>query len=56
MGELRYPQIPPLQDELFDVVSDPGETQNLAATKPEEVRYLRGLISTQLAMHSGPLR
>ncbi len=55
MGKLNYPDMPQLDDELFDVVSDPAETTNLAARNPEEVRYLKGLISAQLELHGGPM-
>ena len=31
LGPLHYPNMPPLQDELYDLSSDPGETTNRAA-------------------------
>lgn len=53
LGRLRYPFMPPLRDELYDVVSDPGERDNLAARQPAVVRRLLGLIDTALAQHGG---
>ena len=36
--------IPDTPDQLFDLVSDPGESRNLIADKPEVVARLRGLV------------
>ncbi len=51
MGRLHYPQMPALHDELYDLSTDPNERMNQAAGNPDEVRYLRGLIAEQLALH-----
>lgn len=53
MGALHYPFMPPLHDELYDVIADPGERTNLAAQQPAVVRRLRGLIAAALAQHGG---
>ena len=53
MGRLHYPFMPPLRDELYDVVSDPGERHDLAAQQPAVVQRLLGLIDTALAAHGG---
>ena len=49
MGHLHYPQMPPLHDTLYDLASDPEETQDLSASHPEQVQRLRTLIDAQLA-------
>ena len=53
MGKLHYPYMPPLHDELYDVVADPAERTNLAARQPAIVQRLRGLIEAALAQHGG---
>jgi arylsulfatase A-like enzyme len=53
MGRLHYPFMPPLHDELYDVVSDPGERHDLAAQQPAVVQRLLRLIDTALAKHGG---
>jgi arylsulfatase A-like enzyme len=53
MGKLHYPFMPPLHDELYDVVSDPNEHHNVAAQQPALVQRLLGLIDTALAQHGG---
>jgi len=53
MGALHYPYMPPLHDELYDVVADPGERNNLAAQQPGIVQQLRDLIDSALARHGG---
>jgi arylsulfatase A-like enzyme len=53
MGRLHYPFMPPLHDELYDVVSDPAERHDLAAQQPEVVGPLLGLIEAALARHGG---
>lgn len=55
LGELHYPRMPPPQDALFDLVSDPAETANRASSEPATVARLRALIETQLAAHGGPV-
>lgn len=39
--------------ELYDVVKDPKETQNLAATRPEDVTRLQGLLAEKQAAPPG---
>ncbi len=53
LGRLHYPRMPPQQDALFDLSSDPEETTNLALSEPQTVTYLRALIDAQLAAHGG---
>ena len=53
MGRLHYPFMPPLHDELYDVVADPGERHDLAAQQPVVVPKLLGLIDAGLAQHGG---
>ena len=56
MGALHYPYMPPLHDELYDLISDPGEQQDLAAAQPAVVAQLRALIDAALARHGGRVR
>jgi arylsulfatase A-like enzyme len=56
MGALHYPYMPPLHDELYDLMADPGERHNLAAMRPVLVRELRALIDEELARHGGSVR
>lgn len=56
MGTLHYPYMPPLHDELYDVVADPRERTDLAAQQPAKVRELRALIDAALARHGGRVR
>jgi arylsulfatase A-like enzyme len=53
MGALHYPFMPALHDELYDLITDPGEQHNLAAAQPAVVQQLRALIDTALAQHGG---
>ncbi len=53
LGVLHYPYMPPLHDELYDLVADPAERTNLAAQQPAIVQRLRGLIAAALAQHGG---
>jgi arylsulfatase A-like enzyme len=53
IGRLHYPFMPPLHDELYDVVSDPDERHDLASQQPAVVQRLLGLIDTALAQHGG---
>jgi choline-sulfatase len=39
--------------QLYDLVEDPGETEDLAAERPLTVRYLRGLLGLYLAEAEG---
>jgi arylsulfatase A-like enzyme len=56
MGALHYPYMPPLHDELYDLIADPGERHDLATTRPALVRELRALIDEELARHGGRVR
>jgi len=56
MGALHYPYMPPLHDELYDLIADPGERRNLATARPALVRQLRALIDEELARHGGRVR
>ncbi|HTX05981.1 MAG TPA: sulfatase-like hydrolase/transferase [Steroidobacteraceae bacterium] len=53
MGALHYPYMPALHDELYDLITDPGEQHNLAAAHPAVVQQLRGLIDAAMAQHGG---
>lgn len=50
-GTLRYPRMPQLNDELYDLSSDPGELKNVALDVPEVREHLHALIAGQLALH-----
>jgi arylsulfatase A-like enzyme len=56
MGALHYPDMPPLRDQLFDLLADPGEQHDLAAQHPATVRRLLSLIEAGLARHGGAVR
>ncbi len=53
MGQLHYPQMPALHDELYDISSDPDELTDLAAQQPQETRRLTALATAELARHPG---
>jgi arylsulfatase A-like enzyme len=53
MGALHYPYMPALHDELYDLITDPGEQHDLAAAHPAVVQQLRGLIEAALAQYGG---
>lgn len=53
MGALHYPYMPPLHDELYDVVSDPGEHHDVASQQPAVAQRLLALINGALAQHGG---
>ena len=55
MGKLHYRLMPQLHDELYDLSSDPDERTNRILDSPDEAVRLGGLISSQLALHGGPL-
>ena len=53
LGPLHYPNMPPLQDELYDLSSDPGETTNRAADSTAVHERLSELAAAELARHGG---
>jgi arylsulfatase A-like enzyme len=55
LGQLHYPQMPPLQDALFDLAVDPAESMNVASAQPAITAQLRALIDDQLAQHGRAL-
>ena len=55
-GALHYPQMPHLDDELYDLLSDPGETTNRASDEPTELEHLRELAILELNRQRGPVR
>jgi arylsulfatase A-like enzyme len=55
MGALRYPLMPSLQDELFDLSVDSGELHNLIAVKPAVATQLGRLVTQGLESHGGAL-
>ena len=55
IGALHYPLMPRLSDELYDLSSDPGESRNLMADRPQEARALRLILARQLARVSAPV-
>jgi arylsulfatase A-like enzyme len=52
-GALRYPMMPPLHDELYDLAADPGELKNRISDQPDEAERLRQLIAAELSLHGG---
>jgi arylsulfatase A-like enzyme len=50
-GTLHYARMPPLNDELYDLASDPGETTNRAADAPAVSERLGRLADAALASH-----
>lgn len=43
-GAVRYPDMPPLHDEFYDVVSDPTEDRDIKGTLPEiEAEMLKAI-------------
>ncbi len=51
VGHPHYPDMPALQDALYDLSTDPQETANLIASQPAEAAQLRALVDAQLALH-----
>jgi arylsulfatase A-like enzyme len=51
LGEPHYPNMPPLQTQLFDLAGDPHEHKNLAIIYPNIVATLSTQIDEQLAIH-----
>ncbi|MBX3276206.1 MAG: sulfatase [Sandaracinaceae bacterium] len=54
VGRLKLVQRTPARWMLYDLAADPGETTDLAATRPLAVRYLRGLLGLGLAAAERP--
>jgi len=50
-GGLKHVELP--IPELYDLASDPGESRNLAASRPRELETLRGRLAPFLAQGSG---
>lgn len=50
-GHLRYPHMPQLEDELYNVVADPLEVHNLISTDQELASKMKGEIEAQMASH-----
>jgi arylsulfatase A-like enzyme/Tfp pilus assembly protein PilF len=53
-GSLKYIDLP--IPELYDLASDPAEANNLAASRPTEVRELQSLLAPLRAADRGPSR
>jgi len=56
LGRPRYPYMPALEPQLFDLAADPGETRNLAPAVPDVARELSTQIDRELALHGAALR
>jgi arylsulfatase A-like enzyme len=54
-GQPRYPHIPALTTQLFDLGSDPAEAHNVASAHPQEVTSLSSQIDAMLGRYGGPL-
>lgn len=54
-GALRYPQMPQLRDELYNLAVDPRELRNRISEEATEAQRLRNVISLELAQRGGPL-
>jgi arylsulfatase A-like enzyme len=54
LGRVSYPEMPKLEDEFYDVISDPAETTDLAATKPEIAAGMRTAIDAAVSQYSRP--
>ncbi len=52
-GHIRYPHIPVLQPELFDLRADPSERQNLISAHPDVASTLSEEVRRQLSLHGG---
>jgi arylsulfatase A-like enzyme len=49
LGTSRYPNMPPLQTQLFDTANDPLELRNVAGEQTDTLNILSGRIDEQLA-------
>jgi arylsulfatase A-like enzyme len=54
-GKVKEPLMPKLDDALYDLQADPGETNNLIAEDPSRAEQMRAAIETQVAAHSLPI-
>jgi arylsulfatase A-like enzyme/uncharacterized membrane protein YhaH (DUF805 family) len=52
-GAIRYPHLPQLKDELYDLSTDPWETQNQMPARPDVAAKMKRVIETRLAQHGG---
>jgi arylsulfatase A-like enzyme len=55
LGTPRYPGMPVLKTQLFDVAKDPGEQIDIAALHPDVVASLSKEIDEQMERRGGPL-
>jgi arylsulfatase A-like enzyme len=54
-GTLRYPDMPELTTQLFNLQSDPEEQHNLAADHPDIVKALSAVMDADFAKHAGAI-
>jgi arylsulfatase A-like enzyme len=54
-GEPRYPHMPRLEAQLFDIASDPNEMRNVATAHPEIVTRLSAQIDEKLRLYGGAI-
>jgi arylsulfatase A-like enzyme len=54
LGHLHGPLIPKLEDALYNLQSDPGETVNLASVEPAVAAAMRSAIDEQVRLHVKP--
>jgi arylsulfatase A-like enzyme len=53
LGDPRYPKMPHLQDQLFDLQADPHEHNNLALVRPDVEVAMSAETDNQIALHGG---
>jgi hypothetical protein len=51
VGRMRYPAMPELADSLYDLVADPGESNNLIRQHSAVASRMRADIEAQLRLH-----
>lgn len=54
LGDLRYPHMPNITNQLFDLGMDPNETLNLAGRRLPIERHLADLLGAEFARHNRP--
>jgi arylsulfatase A-like enzyme len=54
LGRVSYPDMPKLEDEFYDVIKDPTESNDLAATSPEIAASMRNAIDAAVSQHLYP--